>query len=59
MGNDRFEKKIMSKFDDFLHESFGEWMFAVRVMYGDVTPMFRSDGMHHSSPQDRIKGEHT
>lgn len=26
LGNDSFEKNFMSKFDDFLHESFGEWM---------------------------------
>jgi hypothetical protein len=31
LGNDRFKKKIMLKFDDFLHESFGEWMLAVGV----------------------------
>ena len=24
LGGDHFEKKVMSKFDDFLHESFGE-----------------------------------
>jgi hypothetical protein len=27
LGNDRFEKKIMSKFDNFLHESFGKRFF--------------------------------
>lgn len=26
LGNDHFEKKFMSSFDDFLHESFGKWM---------------------------------
>jgi hypothetical protein len=31
LGGDCFEKKVMSKFDDFLHESFGEWMLVVGV----------------------------
>jgi len=33
LGNDHFEKKVMSKFDDFLHESFGEITFRQREIW--------------------------
>ena len=36
-GNDKFEKKMLTKFDEFLHEAFGKHMFRTFLtLKGDI-----------------------
>ncbi|KAH9955191.1 hypothetical protein BGW80DRAFT_1566314 [Lactifluus volemus] len=55
LGNDRFEKKVMSKFDDFLHESFDQGECTARALNigsKENTPVLESITLSDSDSDD-------